>query len=164
MLWNKAVPVQDLYNDFFDLIEDADGNIYLLFQNDANIFFGGEQLSLIKLDAAGNLLWRKDHKPDNNFFTGSTGSMIQDDQYLYCTISMPNSASTMLYKMEKASGNLVWAKKITGPGRSIGMDRNLQMLQNNLVLSGYVDLTNRSATAILFLDKNGLYSACKLDL
>ncbi|NII29782.1 gliding motility-associated C-terminal domain-containing protein [Pseudoflavitalea sp. X16] len=153
MLWNKAWPVLDNYNDFFDLVEDADGNIYLLFQNDPDTW--NEQLSLIKLDATGNLLWRKDYKPGNGFMTGTTGSMIQDDQYLYCTMSMPNSASTMLFKMEKASGNLVWARKITGPGQSIALDRNLQLLQDKLVLSGYVELTGRSVTAILFLDKNG---------
>jgi gliding motility-associated-like protein len=155
MLWNKAFPVLDNYNDYFDLIEDADGNIYLIFQNDPFSFFTGEQLSLIKLDAAGNLLWRKDYKPDNNFTTGTAGSMIQDDQYLYFAMNMPNSASTMLYKMEKASGNLVWAKKITGPGRWIGMDGDLQLLQDKLVLSGYVEVGGRSVTAILFLDKNG---------
>lgn len=153
MLWNKAVPVLDNYNDFFDLAEDADGNIYMLFQNDPDTW--NEQLSLIKMDATGDLLWRKDYKPGNGFITGTTGSMVQDDQYLYCTISMPNSASTMLFKMDKASGNLVWARKITGPGRAIALDRNLQLLQGKLVLSGYVELTGRSVTAILFLDKNG---------
>jgi gliding motility-associated-like protein len=153
MLWNKALPVQDVYNDYFDLLEDANGNIYLLFQNDP-FTFGAEQLSLIKLDAAGNLLWRKNYT-NANFTTGTSGSMRQDEQYLYCTLNMPNAANTMLFKMEKATGNLIWAKSITGPGRAIGMDRDLQLLQNKLVLSGYVDLTTRSATGILFLDKDG---------
>jgi gliding motility-associated-like protein len=155
MLWNKALPVQDLYNDYFDLIEDIDGNIYLLFQNDP-FTFGNEHLSLIKLDAAGNLLWRKNYTSGNSFMTGSYGHMCQDDQYLYFAMNMPNSASTMLFKMEKAGGNLVWAKSITGPARGIGMERDLQLLQGKLVLSGYVDINNsRTVTAILFLDKNG---------
>ncbi|MCS3802263.1 gliding motility-associated C-terminal domain-containing protein [Niastella sp. OAS944] len=155
MIWNKALPVQDVYNDFFDLIEDADGNIYLIFQNDP--FTWNEQLSLIKLDAAGNLLWRKNYAPPgNSFMTGSYGTMCQDEQYLYFSMNMPNSASTMVFKMEKASGNLVWVRNITGPGRGIGMERDLQLLQDKLVLSGYADINNsRTVTAILFLDKNG---------
>ncbi len=154
--WNRAVPIYPVISNLFALSESEDGSIFFSYQEGSDSW--NQDLSLLKLDKGGNVLWLHHYQPQGQFITTYNGSMCQDDAYLYTAhYSNGTYKGLLIKKLRKSDGSVVWAKVYD----AIGADQtrilnNFSLLGDKLVLQGDVGMQdNSNHSTIVVMDKEG---------
>lgn len=157
VIWNKYIPLESFSNngfrrDLYRIMESSDGSVFIWYNEEFNLNIN--ELNLIKLDAAGNFIWRK--IIHFNFILVTThASAIQDDQFIY-TVSPASPGRTLITKIDKGNGNLVWSKYLTVPGYEANLVYKIELLRNNLILFGSINIGTQQKTAVVVMDKDAI--------
>lgn len=111
LLWNRSFAVNPNHAEW-QALESKDGSFFIWYQDDG---YSSYELRLLKIDAAGNVLWNKGYDPAS-MSIGYEGSACQDDDYLYtANQSVASAYTTLITKIEKTTGNVIWAKTYKEP-------------------------------------------------
>lgn len=156
VVWSRAVPIYPVISHLFAISESEDGSIFFSYQEGADSW--NQDLSLMKLDKGGNVIWLHHYQPQGQFITSYNGSMCQDQEYLY-TAHYANGTykGLLIKKLRKSDGSIVWAKVYD----AIGADQtrilnNFSLLGDKLVLQGDVGMQdNSNHSTIVVMDKEG---------
>ena len=178
MLWNKTYSIQpedrDLYSDYYwsgSLIETSDGGFVIagtmigkaLSQSQAGdttyVVVNPDHFFVMKLDADGNVQWKKSHSIDMDgdslwsiIQTSDGGfAVIGEAKYIMLSIGVGTSPYCFLAKLD-SSGNMVW---------SVDMDyvRN----SNFTIFFGASDNFNSAMEFSLIQTKEGGYAIARND-
>jgi gliding motility-associated-like protein len=154
MLWNRAFEVLTPQASQWQVLESKDGSIFIWYQEGVSAI-NYYRPRLLKLDGAGNFIWAKGYQPAN-MSIGYEGSACQDDQFIYtANNSVTGAWHTLVTKIEKATGNVIWANVYMGPGLQTNLYTHIQLWQNRVLLSGTVLVGSNTLTALVPIDKDG---------
>jgi gliding motility-associated-like protein len=156
-VWNRSFLPLNTYSDVYNILEDGDGSLFLNYVAGDNIFC--LKTGVIKLDGQGNLLWLKEYEAPSQCVVGNTGSMTQDDRYLYLINWINGDASNQFIKVDKSSGLPVFTSRLLMPDAyQWRAGATIAMLGEKIVMKGDMSsLTNSSSrNTLVLLDKNGV--------
>jgi gliding motility-associated-like protein len=160
-LWNRSFRWVGYASYQTTLMESGDGSIFLSYQDSWTV---QHDFALLKLDPNGNLLWLKNYRPFPGGVFGanqSAGPSVQDEHYIYFSGQVYSPVQgTVLMKIEKATGNLVWAKRMHHASMKILASHRLLLMNDKLLLFGVVEKEGMGAYShnlVLMFDKNGTF-------
>lgn len=157
IIWTKTYSLPFKFSGNCRFVEDDDGTLFLYFQFSTGE--NGENLdysAIAKLDLLGNLIWCNTYRlPRSDFFIN--GRFVQLGGYLYYSKVFPlDSYSTGLYKVDKATGNMVWVRRIALPNNEMNLSKDFTVLNGKIILLG--GITTRSniyRPALLAMNEDG---------
>ena len=141
ILWTRSYHGDYDLNWFGSLKEMPDHSLMLLAGN-----YGGKYYLLSKLDLQGSFLWQKKYLIDDADY-GSFTDLIEKDGFTYLTgyyykavnpianlwIELP-----MLFKLDAATGNLIWSKAYSGTNKFLSF-LGIHLYKNGLIINGFAD-------------------------
>lgn len=153
LIWNSAFPIYGPYSAVYGLVESEDGSIFLQYVEGRNFC---EDLSIIKLDRQGKLVWANNYLAGIACTMGYVGSITQDATHLYTASFITGGLNTLLMKVNKATGAVEWSRGFAFDGANQATVANsLSFIGDNLVLNGLVTFSTTSRDVVAILDKNG---------
>lgn len=160
LIWSKSFGTDNYYDYIYSLSEDTDGNIYTLGTSNKTSGTYDFRSFVAKLDASGNLLWRKFYTLPNNttdapWFSSSvvlSGGELLIGGYASINNNGFNNA-TILLKLD-TSGNVVWSNKyLSDEPKSSLLSQNIVQLSNNeFFLYG---IANNKYAGVMKIDSSG---------
>lgn len=154
MIWNKSFEVITPNAIQWQVLESKDGSIFIWYMEGGNSLTKS-RLRLVKLDGAGNLIWARGYEPANMNY-GAEASACQDDEFIYtANQSIIGPWYTLVMKIEKATGRVIWSNLYMGPGNQTNLYRHIQLWQNSLLITGEVYSDANSTTALVAIEKDG---------
>ena len=151
LIWNQSFPFYSPYSALYGIEESQDGSIFVNYVEEKGFCLN---LSLLKLNSAGQFEWGKDFSAPSECIFGYVGSMTQDNDHIY----LMNWATphVIFLKVQKTTGTLVSSKgyEVPNTGQTL-VARNLSFIGENLVVQGMATNPNSSMDVVMLLDKNG---------
>jgi gliding motility-associated-like protein len=161
VIWTKTYALPFTYSGNCRYVESADGTLFVYFQYSETEVSGSPEYSAIaKMDAQGNFLWCKSYRlPGSNFFF--TARLTQLGDNLYFSAEHPSDAfRTYLYKVDKASGSIVWVKRIGLTNSELSIGKDIAVLGGKIILSGGLTTkSNNFRPAMIAIDEDGSLSS-----
>jgi gliding motility-associated-like protein len=155
LLWSRAYNTLGIYSLPTGIVEDGDGSLFLKYTVGPNPFC--MKVGIMKLDGQGNLLWLKEYEAAGKCVIGNSGSVIQDDQYLYLVNWTNGAGSNLFMKVDKTTGLPVLARELLMPDAYQWRDADIAMLGENIVLHAQMSFLNgNSRNTLLLIDKSGV--------
>lgn len=156
LIWNHSIPALGVYSAVEDVVEDADGSLFLNYVAGSDIFC--MKPGMIKLDNLGNLAWLKAYDVTGQCIITTAGRMTQDDKYLYVTNWTNGDASTLFTKIDKATGLPVLTRSLVMPDAYQWRgDASIATLGKNILMGGSISFLNGSSrNALVVVDENGV--------
>ncbi|MET0461941.1 MAG: gliding motility-associated C-terminal domain-containing protein [Chitinophagaceae bacterium] len=155
LIWNKSFLVTTNNTIFHGIVQDEAGNIFMSYSIGFTLC---DASTLIKLDPSGNLVWRRDYKIPNACGINNTGSIMQDQHYIYFAHWAAGPQGMLLYKVEKVTGALAWVKTYNAPNTSqVNLAQDMAMLGSKIVLHGSITSQNGGSgyPVIMTIDIDG---------
>jgi len=155
LVWTRAFSSLEPNFIVAAVLEGTDGSLFLKYVAGSDIFC--LKTGLIKLDSQGNQQWIQEYTTTSRCVIGNTGSMTQDDQYIYLVNWTNGDASERFIKIDKNTGLPVLTSGLLMPDAyQWRTDGRLAELGEKIVMGGTVSFTNgSSSTALMLINKNG---------
>lgn len=157
--WSKEVYDYNLSSGdgLTDLIQLSDGGFAILFRSNSSRVSGqSSDIGLARLNAAGGAMWVKYFDKSTDLAGGlaeTADGIVLSGMYK----SASNGIDALLIKVNKNTGNFIWAKTYDSEGKDNHFQKVVS-LGNKLVISGYNAIYSTTATdekLMLHTDNDG---------
>lgn len=162
IIWNKIYHV-NIVNpwDFFELCESSDNEIFLAlhYKDFPNL---ADRICINKLDNTGNLIWQKTYRMGASVSIFGNGRNLQVSGgfiYFNTLTHINNKWISLIVKIDKTTGVLVWAKTYTHvSSNDFRMSEMMRVRNNKIYLSGTMDyLPGEYDPFLVRLDTSGTF-------
>jgi hypothetical protein len=139
LLWNKTFGGNNI--DVGLCVLQTNDTGYILLGNTMSFGAGGYDISLIKTDSLGNLLWSKVYGALGSDYAESF-EQTSDSGYVICggTTSLGNGGDACLIKTD-INGNISWVKTFGQTGTEAGYSVR-QTADNGFIIGGFMNSSN----------------------